>query len=316
MKPQNTISTNQYSPSDRSSVWRELIFNHFSGLECDVFDNNKFSGSLDIRQAGAVTLINLEADPHKVIRTDALSHKSNTDFLKMIIPISGSAFVGQYNKEAQIDPGNWVIYDTSKNYNIFNKTRANYLIVTLPRERLAVGCNTKQMMASSINGIKGVSQLALNTLNKTWQELPYMDDSGARGSGEILIQLIKLALDEFCGKDGGLSRDLELRNHAIDTINYYIRDPSLNVEFLTDLLGCSKRRLYGVFQNCDKTINQLIQEQRLASCAKDLQSKELEHLSITDIAMSWGFNNPSYFSKLFRLYTGQQPREYRNQMLG
>jgi len=32
---------------------------------------------------------------------------------------------------------------------------------------------------------------------------------------------------------------------------------------------------------------------------------------ITDIALSWGFNSPSHFSRVFREHTGKSPSEFR-----
>lgn len=314
MSETQLISTSDYALSERGDVWRDLMMNQFSGLNCDIYGNQKFFGHLDIRHAGDVTMINLEADPHKVIRTDKFARTSPTDYLKMIVPIKGQANVSQYGRDTSVQPGSWVIYDTSNSYEISNYEKANYLIIMLPRYRLVTGKLAREFMANSINASKGVSRLALSTIGKAWQELPYMDQNSSYGSGEIITQLIHLALTEFSGNKSILSTETLLKQHAKDTISQYIRNPKLNVEMLAELLGCSTRSLYSAFQNSDKTINQIIQEQRLTGCIHDFQAPHLSHLSITEIALSWGFNNPSYFSKLFRDFTGLQPRAFRNRL--
>ena len=44
---------------------------------------------------------------------------------------------------------------------------------------------------------------------------------------------------------------------------------------------------------------------------RDLRQGAQDSRPITDIALSWGFNNLSYFSRVFREHTGCSPSEYR-----
>jgi AraC-like DNA-binding protein len=42
-----------------------------------------------------------------------------------------------------------------------------------------------------------------------------------------------------------------------------------------------------------------------------LGNPEFAHLTITDIAVSWGFNSSSAFSRIFRKHFQASPRDYR-----
>jgi AraC-like DNA-binding protein len=57
------------------------------------------------------------------------------------------------------------------------------------------------------------------------------------------------------------------------------------------------------------------QRMSLVACIKDLQSSTPKARPITDIAVSWGFGNPSHFSRLFKEHTGASPSDFRNQSL-
>ncbi|MBN1187912.1 MAG: response regulator [Bacteroidales bacterium] len=47
-----------------------------------------------------------------------------------------------------------------------------------------------------------------------------------------------------------------------------------------------------------------------------IQLMEAEHLTFSEIAYKVGFNEPAYFSKCFKKYTGMTPTEYRDKMKG
>ena len=44
---------------------------------------------------------------------------------------------------------------------------------------------------------------------------------------------------------------------------------------------------------------------------RDLNNPALAPRTITDIALSWGFNNSAHFSRVFREHTGLSPRAFR-----
>jgi AraC-like DNA-binding protein len=57
-----------------------------------------------------------------------------------------------------------------------------------------------------------------------------------------------------------------------------------------------------------KTFSHFVNEVRIAQAAKMLKE---EHLSISDVSFSCGFNNLSYFNKQFREITGLNPKAFR-----
>ena len=60
-------------------------------------------------------------------------------------------------------------------------------------------------------------------------------------------------------------------------------------------------------------IHQYIRQQRLRRVLNNLVDKNLLHLSITQIASLWGFNDPSSFNRIFKREFGVTPSIVRNQ---
>lgn len=88
-------------------------------------------------------------------------------------------------------------------------------------------------------------------------------------------------------------------------------DRPLNLSQLSKSLGMSLPSLSRKFrQETGRTISQYHMEFRIRSAQRYLQEG---HLSITQVAYHVGFNDASYFSKVFTKQTGYTPTEYVRQ---
>lgn len=312
MSSPQTMSTEQFAPRERVGVWREWMWHQFGGLECDVYGDTSFDGCLDVRHAGDVVLTRLEANRHRVTRAVPLPRVSESAYLKIVAPQHGSAAVTQHDRQAAVGAGSWTIYDTTDRYTVASPQSSDHLIVMVPKARLLMaGLPLAELTARHVGGTIGISRVTLETLFKTWQELPHMNTSTAHGSGEVIMQLVQMSLLELTGQRTDQTQRGLLRDRVRQVIAMHLRDPDLNVNRLAELLNCSTRHLHSVFAGSGETLAEGIQRQRLDACMRELRAPELAARSITEIALSWGFCNVSHFSRVFRAHTGCSPSEYR-----
>ncbi|HYE40499.1 MAG TPA: helix-turn-helix domain-containing protein, partial [Ramlibacter sp.] len=185
------------------------------------------------------------------------------------------------------------------------------LIVMVPKDDVAErGQRFDGVMARRL-GASGISRVALETMRNTYLELPNMSEAAAQGAGELIKQLVKLSLMELAGQETGVSQREALRDRIRQYVQQNLRDPALSVDAIARGLNCSRRHLYNAFAGEGETIAGYIQRLRLQACIRDLQQQGPHARPITDIAMSWGFGNPSHFSRVFRGHTGKSPSEFR-----
>ena len=101
--------------------------------------------------------------------------------------------------------------------------------------------------------------------------------------------------------------DFIIKNTVSFIGNNYQRDISLKI--LAANSYCNPSYLSHIFkEKMDITVSDYINQVRIE------RSKELlkiTNLSITDIALSVGYNNLNYFSRVFKKYTGISPSDYR-----
>lgn len=311
MNASQLLTTDAVAPRDRAGQWCEWISRHFGGLQSDLYGDTDFDGHIASSQAGDVILTRLEADRHRVLRTASMVRTSDAPYLKIVAPWQGSAMVQQQGREACAGDGAWVIYDTTGAYEIGNPERVDHLIVMVPKDEVAErGQRFDGVMARRL-GASGISRVALETMRNTYLELPNMSAAAAEGAGALIKQLVKLSLMELAGQETGVSQREALRDRIRNHVQQNLRDPQLSVDAIARALNCSRRHLYNAFAGEGESIAAYIQRLRLQACIRDLQQSGPHARPITDIAMSWGFGNPSHFSRVFRGHTGMSPREFR-----
>jgi AraC-like DNA-binding protein len=306
------VTTDDYAPADRAPVWRDWVWKQFGGLESDLYGDTDFDGHMASARAGDLILTKLEANRHRVVRTRDMVRASEEGYLKIVAPMKGSAGVEQMGRQAWVTPGAWTIYDTTGSYAVANPERVEHLIVRLPKAQMVErGLRLENLMARPVGGASGIARVALSTMRSTFQELPHMSADAARGAGELIAQLVRLSLIELSGQETQLTQREALKDRIRAYVALHLRDPELAVDQIATALNCSKRHLYNAFAEEDQTLASYIQGLRLEACIRELQHPMARTRPITDIALSWGFNSPSHFSRVFREHTGKSPSEFR-----
>ena len=304
------LSTDDVPMADRAPMWAQWIGQHFGGLQSDVYGNTQFEGHLHSNQAGTLLLTRLEALGHRVVRPTDIARSDDEAYFKIVAPLRGHATVEQNNRQTSVGPGQWAIYDTTRQYLVTSTEYVEHLVLRIPHQYLR-GLRMDTLIARPMNGRQGIGRVALSTLRSTFEELPCMGDEAAQGAGTLLSQLVRLSLMEESGQHTAMSQREALKDRIRSHIALHLRDPDLSVAHIAKGLHCSKRHLYNAMVDEPYTLANYIQEQRLDACLYALEHANPAHHSITAIAMHWGFSNLSHFSRIFRARTGVSPREFR-----
>jgi AraC family transcriptional regulator, positive regulator of tynA and feaB len=96
---------------------------------------------------------------------------------------------------------------------------------------------------------------------------------------------------------------------AVETyIADHLMEPSLGPDLLAMRFRVSRRTLYGLFEEAPLSVSGLIRELRLQRSARDLRSPDAP--GVLAVALRWGFNDASHFSRLFKQRFGISPRGF------
>lgn len=316
MSNSQILSTDDLASAERAPAWRGWMSELFGGLESDLYGDSVFEGHIATSHAGDVVMTRLEANRHRVMRSPRRAQASDTSYLKIVAPWQGNAALEQHGRQTWVRPGGWAIYDTTGSYEVANPERSRHLIVMLPKELLTErGLRIDALMGRHVGGASGISRVALETMRSIFQELPLMTPEAARGAGDLVIDLVRLSLQELAGRATATTQQEALKDRIRDFVGKHLRDPDLSLDRIAQVLNCSKRHLHNAFADEDDTLGHYILHRRLQACMRDLKNPLNLQRTITDIAFSWGFNNGAHFSRVFREHAGLSPSEFRQAAL-
>nr|WP_225935978.1 helix-turn-helix transcriptional regulator [Burkholderia contaminans] len=75
----------------------------------------------------------------------------------------------------------------------------------------------------------------------------------------------------------------------------------------------SSRYINKLFEAENTSLMRYVLNLRLERCAQDLANPQCAVLRVSDIALRWGFNDMSHFSRVFRERFAMSPRAWREQ---
>ena len=293
--------------------WMSTLY----GLESDVYGDQHFSARLGTFELGAVGMTKIEAQRHRVRRTSASMASHSTDFLKIVAPWQGEARICQNGREAVARSGQWLIYDTTQEYEVLNPEWCEHLIITLPKSRFEDhGRAIDGLMGGYVGGSEGVSRIALDMMRGTFAECRAMGQGLAQHVTDSMLQLVQLSLLDACGRAASLSTSELLLGRIKAYVRQHLRDPGLSVDAVAAALNCSKRHLYNAFANEALSISQHIWAERVALFQRELINPANRHCTLTELALACGFASGAHLSRLFKQHTGQTPAQFRVGMFG
>ena len=311
------MDTDQVPAGERAGFFGDWLARLFQGLKNDTYGDADFDGRARTLRAGEVVLTRLEATRHRVMRSPSIARRTEQPYLKIVAPWKGCAGVEQKGRETWVTPGQWSIYDTTDSYAVANPERVEHLIVMLPKAVVAErGLPLDSLMARRLGGSGGVGTLALQTMRNAFAELPSMNESAARGTGEAILQLVQLSLLDLAGQATAQTQREALRERIKQHVAQHLADPALTVDQIARALNCSRRQLYNAFAEEPDGVAGYILARRLEACRRLLADRAQQHRSLTDIALGLGFQNMAHFSRVFRTHLGLTPSDFRRQAAG
>ncbi len=100
---------------------------------------------------------------------------------------------------------------------------------------------------------------------------------------------------------------------ALVTDQKLYRNPEFSLAELSELSGLSGRVISGVLnRELGKNYFQFINEYRVIEVKVRLKDPGYEHLTILSLALDAGFNSKASFNRVFKLYTGQTPKDFKS----
>lgn len=292
--------------------WRDRICSSFVDLDCEDVDPANFFGSVASRQCDMLQFARVESTRQRVVRSKSRIAHSNADDFLLSLQLSGHGQVRQADREAYQSPGDFVIYDTSRPYELSFHAGFKQLILTLPRRtalRFLPKC--EDLTAVCISGSSPTTRLAAAQTTILAKQCAAIPNEVQRIANEAMFEMLAMAFCEHfdASRTHGLQNDPYER--AITFIKGRLTDPDLKPIDVAHATGISQRYLNLIFARREQSVSRTIWNMRIKRAARDLLNPALNSVSITSIAFSLGFNDMAHFTRSFKAVYGETPSRYR-----
>jgi AraC family transcriptional regulator, positive regulator of tynA and feaB len=310
------VSTVSLPPDERFTIWRDVYLQRCEPFECARTDIERFEANyryLSIPE-GEFTDLSMTsaglARPARLCRDDA----ANNIALTTTVSGSGAGWFSDPDLTTIFGTGYIRVRDQSRPYAVKLTARKNRTLhLEFPRASLDPQTLTRvQAAAGTAIRSQGLITM-LAALMRSFADVVDGLDPATRGAGlrsvlDLAVTALRLeygtavAESEDC-KDGMLLAAQTLMCQRIGEVD-------LSPEGLAGPLGCSRAHLYRVFARNGLTIAGYLREIRLQRCRAALAVAGPSD-TVADIAFRCGFDNPVYFSRLFRQRFGIRPTDAR-----
>jgi AraC-like DNA-binding protein len=306
-----TLSTEAVGPRQALAYWTDLICSVYVGLDCETRRRDGFRSKLSRYPLPTVRLTTVGGSPQHVKRSARRLAQTPSDDFLINLQLGGRSKVVQDGRVAKIGPGDMAMYDASRPYTLVMDEDFRMVVFQLPRdvlrERLVA---PDRLTARTISGEHGFGHAASRFL----QTMPDAAETGdlppaliERHALDILATLFGAAT----GTDVLSDRQSARLVAAKSLIENRLDDPDFDREAIAAEVGLSVRGLSRIFALEHDTPAAYVRRRRLERCRDDLVAPQLAGRTITEIALSHGFNDTAHFSRSFRNAYGISPAEFR-----
>ena len=310
----DVFETSREVPGGRPGFWLDTVCTQILPVKIDLRHDRLPAARMSCATLGALRIRDVVGGDHVYTRDATDIRHGDPATVQVGMPLGGQSILIQDGREAVLDGGDMVLYDSSRPFTLVMENKFHWQVFLLPKDKLRRSDRElAQVTAIPLPGSRGMSRAVSAFLRGLAAEVTGLEGSpGAAALGENASDLIATMVRSRFGQQWDVADPDAVMIAAVET---YLRDhhadPDLDPPRVAAAHGVSVRRLHALFEPTGHPVAARIRDERLAAIRRDLRDPALAHRSIARIAASHGLRNPSAFARLFRSAEGITPREFR-----
>lgn len=306
MCPPLAVTTDEVGPRQAFDRWQDLISDTFVPLAVAPTTDRPFRGRVVHSSVGPVELTTVRACGQHVRRTAGLISGSTDEFVLASIQVAGCAEVHQSDRNAVLEPGDMVFYDSTRPYTLHFPDRFEQLVVQVPRR----GLPDKMVERGAGVGLRvdGTSRLIVTFLLGLARQAVH-DPDGASALAPHALGLLTTALALAAGAGPVHGPGESDRQRVLAHLTAHFADPDLNADGVARAYHLSRRSLYRLFEDQPEGFGETLRRLRLTAAQQLLHAEP--RLPVAVVAARCGFGGPAQLHRVFRSATGATPAGYR-----
>lgn len=308
------LDTSSSAPQRRLAIWQDIVCDTFVGLDCKSDLHDTFWGAVAQSRIGPVSCTRVDSCAQQVQRTPSRIARASEDFVLIALGNSGVNGVFQDGREAIVSAGQFVIYDTTRPYELRFNDAFSQTIFQVPRKLLQQRVGSFDALTATTFANDGpLERLVYDFLINLSRTIEHVDaPTGARLLDQALDLVAMAFAERMHGRPVAPSFHRSALLYRLKTyILTHLRDPDLSLSRAAGAVGISIRYASDLMATEQTSFRSYVQAQRLERCKRDLSDPAQAARHVSDIAFAWGFNDLAHFSRIFKQKFGASPREWR-----
>jgi AraC-like DNA-binding protein len=303
------FSTRPLPREQQFPLWLNCLRQYFGDVRATAQQSPGFDAWIESIAEKGVVVTRMRTGPQYIEHVASTAQAEHSGYVHMVFPIAGRFEVEQAGRSSVFEPGDWGILDLSGSFRSLVERPVEMLVLAAPRAMILSPLVDLEDCVARRFASRGGARIVRNFLASLLEEQSTLTPVLRRDFATFALQLARSNIMDVTVRP---SRTTSHKQSEVETyIANHLRDSDLSLEDVATACGCSKRYIHKIFSARGETVGQYILRLRVSGSAEDLISPELRHRSITDIAVSWGFNSSSAFSRVFRKQLKVSPSVYR-----
>ncbi|WP_336810113.1 helix-turn-helix domain-containing protein [Bosea sp. MMO-172] len=303
-----TWTTADVSAGGRFDAWSDAL--SATHLDWELVGRERdFNAEIVARDVDDLRLVGCRCDPCEGFRSSRHINRTNGDYIGILFELSGSEVVRQGDQEAILRPGDFVIWDSRKAMEFRVLEPLHKMTILVPKKSMRRFLpEIDELGGMRVEGTEKLGPLVGAHLGQLASGLDHFEDEHLRLVADTTLELVSAGIRAKRGPQSGSGKD-----HYDRICRFIIErlaDPDLNPAEIAEANSISLRYLHKLFSTRGQSVSRWILTKRLQRCRQAIEM-ESQPLSITEIALAWGFNDGSHFSRSFRNEFGIAPRSMR-----
>lgn len=297
---------------DRFPYWREVLCQTYTSLQPISETSEPFRGEVSSARLNDLNVTSIASGRQKIYRRRNEIRKDSDAVYFLNLQLKGKSRMVQFGREALLLPGDFSLVDSTEPYLVDYcsddwaqhsfRIPASSLGMVVPEanRRMAVRYGSE----SPLNSVAGSFLSAIARMPEN------LSPSEVALSNQV-VSLVGLAIappDAPALEQGGTLRKCLARS-IMEFISVNLHHSELSPALAAKHFRISVRYVHKAMEGSGTTFGKVMLEKRLERCAANLLSDKAAPISV--IALRWGFNDLSHFSRSFRAKFEVSAKEYR-----
>ena len=308
------FTTDAFPSRARVTSWRDHVNLLYPTIDLVTAEYADFSGRVAWRDFGVTRVSRIESVAQRLVRTDRLARSDHERLLQLNFQLEGQGGLDQDGRSAVTRPGQFIMYDSARSYEMRFAGPFRQLSLELPRSAIESDVeDLAALMACPIDGNCGAGRYLFEFVRSLASDEDPVNLTLALRLQQHACELLVTALTSLNSSAAPRKRG---RRRALERVQCYLRErldePDLTPVAIAAAQHISLRHLHSIFRAINSTPVKWIQAERLERCRSDLTDPVQGHRSICEIAHRWGFRDAAHFSRVFKRRFGYSPRTCRS----